>query len=71
MSAVGPQATLDELPLGAEESQTRFSAVKDQAQIHSMVARYKSPLTYSIIRVTLENPLLLVSNGLSGEAKAP
>lgn len=71
MSAVGPQSTLDELPLVAEESQMRFTAVKDEAQIHYMVACCKSPLTYSIIWVTLENPFLLVSNGLSGEAKAP
>lgn len=69
MSAVGPQSTLDELPLVvAEESQMRSTAVKDEAQT---VARYKSPLTYSIIWVTLENPFLLVSDGLSGEAEAP
>lgn len=71
MSAVGPESTLDELPLEVEVKPTRFTALEDEALIQFQVARNKVPFTYSIIWVTLENPLLLISNSFGGEAEAP
>lgn len=67
VSAVGPQSGLDELPLDAEAKQIRFTA---RIQSEGLLGN-KVPFTYSIVRIALENPLLLIGEGFGGEAEGP